>query len=273
MHKSYLTGMLALLFAFSGMFLASCKHKEEQTPVTNTRVTLEFSHWVSGGLLQMDTMIYSTPPGNAYKVTDLQYFVSDVCFVRNDGKRVYVTDNDSIHYADLRIPSTLVWPLNTKFPGGSYDSIEFVFGLNARRNRSYRFPDPPERDMFWPEVLGGGYHYMKMNLVWKNDTMVVPWPFNLHLGIGQLYSHSGSVVDSVIGFVQNIFAVAIPLQSLETGSSAEHVLDLRMNIEKWFYSDQMFDFADFPEGTMQNETAMQEACANGRHAFEIRIIK
>ena len=55
--------------------------------------------------------------------------------------------------------------------------------------------------MFWPEMLGGGYHYMKMNMIWSDTSALNP--FNMHLGIGQIYSSLEPNVDSITGFVPN----------------------------------------------------------------------
>jgi hypothetical protein len=264
--------MLPLLVLVT-LSLSSCRHEVSEPPVINPSVIIKFSHWVQNTPLSLDTMIYSTASGNAYMVNDVQYFISDVVFYRRGGMNYHVTDDDSIHYADIRIQPTLSWKLETLLPEGMYDSLSFTFGMNEQRNRSNRFSDPPERDMFWPDVLGGGYHYMKMNLKWKNDTMPLPEPFNFHLGIGQISSRAGTSSDSIIGFVQNFFTVTLPLSSFEISNNTIAVLDLRMNIEKWFDGEVAFNFAGYPYGTMQDESAMENACRNGRHAFEIQSRK
>jgi hypothetical protein len=278
MRKSYIMNvvrfcrMLPVLFLVT-LSLSSCRHEASDPPLIHPSAIIQFSHWVNGSPLSLDTMIYSTSTGNAYMVNDLQYFISDVVFYRRGGMKYYITEDDSIHYTDIRILQTLSWNLETLLPEGMYDSVAFVFGMNEQRNRSNRFSDPPERDMFWPDVLGGGYHYMKMNLKWKNDTMPLPEPFNFHLGIGQIYSRGGASADSIIGFVQNFFTVTLPLSSFEIRNNSINILDLRMNIEKWFDGEVPFNFTDYPNGTMQDESAIEKACRNGRHAFEIHSSK
>ena len=253
--------------------ISSCKYDKAEDTVKESSFTIIFSHLVNGNALLTDTLIYSEPPGNSYMVSDLQYFISDLVFYRRGGTATFITDDDSIHYTDIRVPSTLSWKLNTPIPSGIYDSVSFVFGLNEMKNRSNRFPDPPERDMFWPDILGGGYHYMKMNLKWKNDTMAVSQPFSFHLGIGQTYSSTFPNPDSITAYIQNSFTVTLPLQALELKSNAVQAIEIQMNIEKWFYGEQLFDFATYPDGTMQYESAIHSACLNGKEAFGIKLLK
>lgn len=258
------------LHAACGLALVLCSCSHEEPPVIQPAgpLVINFSHWANGNPLVLDSMGYTAPPANQYQVTDLQYFVSDLAFHRTGGGWVYITQDDSIHYTDLRIPETLHWNLSSGLPAGPFDTLAFTFGLNRERNRSGRFPNPPERDMFWPEPLGGGYHYLKLNLKYRNDTMPVPWPFNFHLGTGQIYSTTSKGADSITGFIDNSFRVSMPLlhKKILTGQQA---LELRMNIDRWFDGDSLFDIAAYPYGTMQDQQAMALGCHNGRTVFEL----
>ena len=62
--------------------------------------------------------------------------------------------------------------------------------------------------MMWPDILGGGYHYMMINGKWKNENNVTD-NFAFHLGIGQLYKSNVIDVDSIYAFVQNYFYVKL----------------------------------------------------------------
>jgi hypothetical protein len=255
------------------LLLASCKKKEDdQGNPSPVSMALQFELYDSGNPLVLDSLMYVTSLGNQYMVTDVQYFISDVVFHMHGGKNIYVTDGDSIHYGDARIASTSTWSIdNTVFPAGDYDSISFTFGMNAQRNRSNRYSDPPERDMFWPDILGGGYHYMKLNMKWKNDTMQEPMPFMFHLGIGQIYSSPTPTVDSITGYVQNFFDVNLPSSSFTLESGHICTVVIRMNIERWFDGNNAFDFASYPNGIMQNEEGMHLGCLNGRNVFTVQV--
>jgi hypothetical protein len=243
------------------LILYSCTkhHSLEITPITYGNIIFTFTHKVNGESLKFDTMLYRTSLGSRYMVNDLQYFIS----------RVSLTD-DGIHYTDARDNYSCSWWVNDLLPAGTYDTVAFTFGLDEKQNNSGRFPDPPERDMFWPDMLGGGYHYMKMNLKWENDTMAQSLPFMFHLGIGQVYAPNTVNPDSIIGFVQNHFRVSLPCK-LDLSAGGYHQVMLQMNVDRWFDGNNAFDFSDYPDGIMQNQEGMFKACLNGRKAFSVTI--
>ena len=111
---------------------------------------------------------------------------------------------------------------------------------------------------------------MKMNLKWKNDTMQEPVPFMFHIGIGQIYKGDSVVTDSIIGYVQNYFTLRFPLK-IEFHDNWNTNIAIIMDIGKWFDSESIFNFSDYPKGMMQNQEAMHKACLNGRTAFSVSV--
>jgi len=246
------------------------QHSLEITPFTYGNFIFTFSHKVNGESLKFDTMLYQTSLGNRYMVTDLQYFISRVSLHSVKGNWIFITTDDGIHYTDARDNESATWWVKDHIPTGTYDSIAFTFGLDENQNTTGRFPDPPQRDMFWPDMMGGGYHYMKMNLKWKNDTMIQALPFDFHLGIGQIYASNSGNNDSIIGFVQNHFRVSLPCK-LDLSTGGYHQVMLLMNVDRWFDGQNAFDFSAYPNGIMQNQEGMFRACMNGKKAFSVTI--
>jgi len=253
------------------LFLFSCKKGNDKSadPGSN-QMTFLFEQFVDTVPIQLDTLIYENAAGNHYKVTDLQYFISDVTLYNKSGIEFIVKSDKGIHYVDARLPVTHAWRPTDTVPTGEYDSISFIFGIIAEKNISNRFPNPPERDMAWPDILGGGYHYMKLNMMWRNDPGDDPMPFMFHLGIGQIYSGSIPDPDSITGFVHNAFRVTLPL-NLEINIDTKSKVTLHIDLNRWFGPSEIFDFLQFPKGIMQDQTAMELACRNGRNAFSVRV--
>jgi hypothetical protein len=252
------------------VLLPACKKTSppEIVPLNTGTILVEFDHRVSNAPLIYDSLLYETSLGNHYQVNDLQYFISDLRLHLKDGGWTTVLAAGGIHYVDGRVPSTMTWQGIEPLQAGTYDSIVFTFGLNADDNFSYRFSDPPERDMFWPVVLGGGYHYMKMNLKWRSGTMPELMPFMFHIGIGQMYGGTTMNPDSIIGYIQNYFTVGFPA-NLNLGVDEHRTIGIIMNIEKWFDSENAFDFSLYPMGIMQSQEGMYRACRNGKTAFSM----
>ncbi|MCX6286303.1 MAG: hypothetical protein NTY96_04255 [Bacteroidetes bacterium] len=263
----------AVLVTAGLLIVPSCRKSgvTEDGSSKPTTLIIRFENMVDTLPLILDSMLYENSSDDLYKVSDLQYFISDINLHRNDGLNYKALNNDGIHYIDARTPSTLYWTINASVPSGTFDSISFTFGLNAEKNYSNRFLNPPERDMNWPDILGGGYHYIKMNLSWKKTGMVRAYPFNFHLGIGQIYKGNVINTDSILNYVQNFFYVNLPASAFSISQGQTKFMVVTMNLNKWFSGENEFDFAKYPNMMMQNQTAMHNACLNGRDAFTVRF--
>ncbi len=252
--------------------LYSCKRDTPIviTPVYHGNISFQFAHDVNGQPLIADTMLYTNAAGNNYLVTNVQYFISDVVLHKDDGTLVsFVAPND-VHYLDTDISSTWNWTVPDSIPAGNYTSISFTFGLNEIKNQSNAFLNPPESDMWWPEFLGGGYHYMKLNGKWDSAGSLNP--FGFHLGIGQTYAHNVINVDSITGFVQNYFTVTLPASAFTINKSKTTKVEIVMNIESWFETPNVWNFNYWGGSIMQNQTAMHTVAENGADVFTIGYI-
>ena len=252
--------LLALLVIFT-----SCKEK----PIEEKSVflTLSFDHRVNNRAIVLDTQHYYNEAENKYLINEVKYFISSLQLHKSDGTKVSVKQDDGIHYVDMDYPTTLTWNISEYLPEGFYDSISFIFGMDGRDNYSYRFINPPESNMAWPQLLGGGYHYMMINgKFFQGDTV---WsPLNIHLGKGQIYQGSTSAVDSIIGFVDNHFRVTLPKSFLIKRDQTTN-LTLIMNIENWFKQPFVYDFNYWGSHIMQNQAAMQTLKENGQNVFSL----
>lgn len=218
-----------------------------------------FQHTVNGSVLQKEAMNYTNLAGNSYEVDEIQYFISEIMLKTSEGKTVSIASDSAIHYVDMDISSTLAWKPADLIPETQYDSISFVFGINKAKNITGLFVNPPERDMFWPDMMGGGYHYMKMNGKWKAPGDVIK-AFNFHLGIG---------MGSMGMFYQNYFKVTLPFRYSLRASN--QFIVFTMNIEKWFESPNVWDWNTIGGQIMQNQAAMNMACQNGAHVFAVSV--
>ncbi len=248
----------------------ACKKKAEPIPEPPAgTIVFSVDHQVNGMPLKFNEMIYRNAAGNDYLITDVMYFISDITFYRNDGTHQTIGEWKDIFYVDEAIPETKTIQFYDKIVAGTYDSINFVFGISESKNKSFMYVNPPEVFMGWPEVLGGGYHYMMINGKWK-DEAGVDLPYNFHLGIGQLYKGAGYNVDSIYAFVQNYFTVSLPGSSFQLADKEQATFGLTMNIEKWFENPYVYDHNYWGGAIMQNQPAMQMVKENGWDVFSIK---
>ena len=227
-------------------------------------VKIHFSIQVDGETLHYRQMEYQNAAGNRYQVDEVKFFISDVAFVSRGGERYSVTDHEGLHYFDSDIASSYDWVIS-KVPDGQFDSITFVFGLLPAQNVTGFFVNPPENNMSWPDVLGGGYHYMQINGKWlaANDTVK---PFNLHTGIGQRYEN-GQVTE----FVHNQFRVTLPLRDFIIQRESTTQLDFVMNVNAWFAEPNVYNFDVIGGSIMQNQAAQEMLRENGPHALSVKV--
>ncbi len=236
------------------LLVASCGKER----VKSVAPQFVFKHNVNGFELQKGTMNYTNLAGNLYEVDELQYFISEITINAADGKIYPITTDSAIHYVDIDIPSTLEWNPVDRLPVTDYSGITFIFGINEAKNKTGRFVNPPERDMFWPDIMGGGYHYMKMNGKWLAEDNTIK-AFNFHLGKG--------TTDVPAAFIQNYFSVTLPL-NIHAGTLS-NTFKITMNIEKWFESPNLWNWNVIGGQIMQNQDAMRKASENGANVFQV----
>jgi hypothetical protein len=249
--------LMLLISLFSGC------DKNENPATEPAKIKFHFTHYNQGEPQQFDTMKYVNAAGNQYLVNEIQYFISDVRLHFADGSGQLLDGWKDIHYVDTDLPETQVWSVFDDLKAGDVEKIVFTFGITAQKNNSLMFVNPPERDMFWPEVLGGGYHYLKLNGKWRTPEGQI-YPFDFHLGIGQIYAGGVVHVDSITGFVQNHFDVELPASSFTINHGESIEAEIRMNVENWFQNPNTYNHNIWGGDIMQTQAAMQQGCENGR---------
>jgi hypothetical protein len=264
---------LSIIIMLFALLYAGCKPQTVDPEEDKANISFVFHHYVDGNPVKYDTLMYVNEAGNEYMINEIQYFISDVKLYHEDGSVILLDEWDDIYYVDVDIPSTLTWKVFDDLPVGNYSSISFTFGINEVKNQSFMYVNPPERDMFWPTFLGGGYHYMKINGKWKAKPSNMITPIDFHLGIGQIYAGDVIVVDSITAFVQNYFDVSLASSSFSLAKDEVKEIHLRMDIEEWFKNPNTINFDSVGGYIMQNQDAMGRAKENGHNVFSIQTIQ
>lgn len=231
--------------------MAACTDRDKYGELTLFAV-----HEVDGTSLVMDALRYTNEASNPYLVNEAQWFISNLELEDHDGNRVMLADT---WYIDTNIPETqTIWV--SEVPTGSYRILRFTFGLSDADNLTGRFNNPPESNMFWPDELGGGYHYMKLNGKYLTPDSLLA-PIAIHLGRGQNSDHSE--------FYDNSFTVELSVE-LDVYDGQDYQVSLVMNINKWFRDPHVYDFNAFGSAIMQNQEAQQFLKENGHNVFSIK---
>jgi len=261
-----------MLLTVSTMFVllfSNCNNdKDKDTPILEGgKLKLSFAHYYDGKPCVYDKMIYKNAAGNQIEIYDVRWFLSEIVLYPETGTPFKIQKAQDIFYVDNTIPSTLNFDLLDIIPPGKYDSLTFTFGINAAKNIDYLFVNPPEANMSWPSIYGGGYHYMQIDGFW-NDSSFGRRAFNFHIGIGSVITPKDT------SFVQNYFTVSLKDSSFTIIKNKSKEIQIIMNIEEWFKNPNIYDFDFWGPQIMENESAMAKICQNGRFGvFKVGYIK
>ena len=237
-----------LLLAVS---LVSCKK-----PADCGDLSMNIGYSVNDNPLITDSLCYHNEVGNEFMITEIQWFISNLELQNDLGE--WNAWEPKIFYIDTNIPESQTLRMN-HIPTGHYKALRFTFGLNETDNRTGLFNNPPELEMFWPEPLGGGYHYMKLNGKFVDAEGRLA-PMAIHLGIGQN--------EDCTEFYQNYFTVELPIDFNVMGNTTNS-LELTMVIDNWFRNPNTIDLNELGSHIMQNQAAQQALKENGHDVFAI----
>lgn len=247
-----------LLFIFI-LFLSvtACKRGGDKSSIS-----IGINYQIDGQELVTHAPCYRNEAGNEFLVTEIQWFASNFAIEDLDGIWHPLNETGHVFYLDENsLHPFLCQPIKA----GHYSALRFTFGLDETDNITGRFTNPPESEMWWPEPLGGGYHYMKLNGKWRNpDGLLVP--FNVHLGIGQN--------EGLTQFYHNQFVVELPFNGPLAVTAEEKLsISISMNIGNWFRSPHTYDFNEWGGAIMQNQAAQQVLRENGLDVFQLSVTK
>lgn len=228
------------------------------TATYNVRINL--TQYVNGSVLQMNTTDF--PYENAlmqkFKVTKLQYLISNVTFTKSDGSTIV---DEGYHYVDLTDSSTLSYTLSTKIPAGSYTSVGFTFGFDEDDNQSGIYTDLNTLGWNWPAMLGGGYHFLRLEGNYLDSTNTSA-EFKTHMGTARDNSVTPPTFDI------NHFDVSLPSSSLTV--TGDFSFDIEMNIEEWYTNPTDWDFNVWNAPVMPIYNAQKTLNTNGPSVFTFK---
>jgi hypothetical protein len=236
---------LSLLLLFS-----ACRKKEPPVPeapaLPVTHVQVKLGYHVDQAALRFSEQSYVTPAGFPFSVTLLSFYLSRVKLITDGGTEVSLTD---YHFFDAATPALNVMD-TYGLPAGTYTAVSFTFGLDSLLNRSFSLPHTEDNlNMQWPDPMGGGYHFLKMEGYYKsgNDQP----GFAVHIGSN--------------GFTTTH---RLPVKrTVAPGTTA--VIDISMNVNEWLRTPRTFDFNVQGNYTMGVDSLMKMITENGKDAFTI----
>lgn len=223
-------------------FLLACGDSAEDPGA----VTVHFDHTVASVVLEPEAILYTNAAGNEYGVTRLEYIVSEIALETVAGKRVELA---KFHYRNAFVGATR--SVSAPVPGGKYAALRFTFGLDGATNASGALPSVDHfNNMAWPAPMGGGYHYMRLEGLFRTAD-----------GEGAFLTHTGPA-----GGADFSFAVSLPLSLTVSGDEWE--IDVIMDLNEWYDAPSLYDF-NGRGGIMGDADAQFTLQENGTTVFSL----
>ncbi len=156
-----------ILVSIPFILLVSCDIEtlEPIDPSIKNNVSLEFEHRVDTQRLILNNQAYQNSSGESFKVSKLNYFISNISFKNTSGQ--VITLADQYFLIKEEIPNTLI-PVVKDVPTGDYTEVSFVIGVDSLKSISpieqrIGVLDPASYNsdnMYWS--WNSGYIFFKM---------------------------------------------------------------------------------------------------------------
>lgn len=248
---------IAFLFILSCFLSISCSVDDDNNTTQEipqeVKVSLRFGHtWGDETItaVEFGNLNYTNQNGDVQSITKLKYLISNVLLHNIDGTTTVIKDYQLL---DLNQENTLSFNSDSFVPTGQYNKISFVFGFNEEDN-AQNYPDLNTASWNWPEMLGGGYHFMQLEGNYATNDGPQPYAY-----------HHGTARVSEGEFEANHFTVEI------TGNfsiTQVTTIDLEMKIDEWFKNPHTWDLNEYNTDLMGNYEAQIMMRENGASVFE-----
>ena len=240
-----LTGKMSFRIILLSVMVAGFSCKKETIQPTSAAVTITLDHVIDDQSLEMDSVRYFNAANNNYSVTKLRYYLSDFTFINQSGEEY---KSGHIQYVDTEDETTLVFKID-ELPKGNYTRVSFFVGLDDVNNETGALPGTTENvNMAWPDPMGGGYHFMKLE--------------------GHFIDDVGSTSGYAVHMGTATALTSVELEEAMNFEFKNHRMTLTMNVNEWFDTPSVFDFND-GNYTMGKDSLMSVISANGMDAFSL----
>lgn len=197
-------------------------------------------------IMEWDTVKYVNAAGNKYAVHTVNMYISNIIMKTSDGKKY---TSNKIFYLDPLTAEKNKFLLDS-IPPGAYTEITFYLGIDGTRNKTLALPPSTDNlNMSWPDMMGGGYHFLKLEGYYL-DVLNVKQGFAVHLG-------------------KNENLPTIKLTQAMNQKYWDHKYTLSFDVNEVFANPYSYNFNVDNNYTMADSLAMNKIKTNISDAFRI----
>ncbi len=217
-------------------------------------VAFTFTQDWDGSAIQnadFDVTEYTNAHGEVLTLSKLVYLISDITFTNASGD-VYTAGDYNL--VDVREGQNLTFTPSVALPMGEY-IVSFTFGFDDEDN-SGNYPDLNSADGGWnvPMLLGGGYHYMRMEGKYTGATT-----FPVEVNFQYHTIRAADNTTSPITLTDTSFDVNLGMITIGENTQIE----IKMNVAEWFKNPNTWDLTQLYTMLMPNYDAQIMMSENG----------
>ena len=234
--------------------LSACGEDNDDNLKATAAITFTHSQNWDGTIVNstnFDTEDFTNENGEILNIVRIRYLTSRYELTNLNGEKYSF---NGYSFVDISDESTLTFNPNASIPTGAY-TLKIIYGFNEEDNAE-NHPDLNSVSWNWPEMLGGGYHFMQFDGMYDVDT-ALPKPFNYHNGTAR-------VSDGV--FEQNFVTIEFS-NTLDISSNTN--IEIKMNIAEWFKNPNTWDLNIYDTPLMPNYDAQKLMQQNATSVFSL----
>jgi hypothetical protein len=244
------------LIAMIAMAAMSCKNDDDNS-ATPVNVDFLFTHNWDGSAIEnsdFDVIQYTNEHGEELSISKLVYLVSDITFTNANGD---VYDAGDYNLVNVREETHLMFTPNIQIPPGDY-TVSFTFGFDDEDNIDGVYQDLNSADGGWnvPLMLGGGYHYMRMEGKFIDNT-------STEVGYAYHTIRAANPMNDPVTLQDTSFVVN--LGTVTIGNNTE--IEVKMNVAEWYKNPNEWDLNVLHTVLMPNFDAQIMMSENGATVF------
>lgn len=245
------------LILFLGIISISCSEDNDDRLGNNINVTPTFTfsqNWDGTAISSTDieNTQYTNANGEVLTITRLRYLLSHFELVDENGNTTLLQGYQLI---DLSNTESLTYTPSGTVAPGDY-TLKFIYGFNESDNIDGAYTNLNSASWNWPEMLGGGYHFLQFDGQYNVNT-TAPMPFNYHNGTARV---------SEGNFEQNFVAFEFPTTITITQNTT---IDIPFNLAELFKNPNLWDLNTYNTSLMPNYDAQKMMQANIASAFTL----
>ncbi len=234
----------------------SCHEDFDDNSVLTPKVDFNFTHnWDDTAInsSNLETETVTNANGEVINISSIRYLVSSFQLTNLAGETYSF---EGYNLTDLAIEDSYNFiPEINNIPTGTY-TLKFVWGFNEEDNIDGQYQDLNTANWSWPEMLGGGYHFLQFDGMYNVDT-TNPLPFNFHNGTAR-------VSEGV--FEQNFAVIQLDTPITITNNTT---IEVKMNLAELFTNPNTWDLNVLDTDLMPNYQAQKMMQQNIMSVFSI----